>query len=364
VTSLLAKLAKCILLENPRNCCSIALPETCESSKSGANLILIPFSPVIDPMTPEAAPLHDPTTTTLAAGDLTAVFLPAHGMLGASLRHKGVEILRRLDDLEAAAAKGSTAGIPFLYPWANRLAAARYKKAGPEVVLDPTSPLLHFDANGLPIHGIPWSRLKWTVIETRPDSVTAGLEWSRAELLAVFPYRHRLAMRASLQADGLTIETMVQAGDGPVPVSFGFHPYVGVPGLPRADWHLTLPAMRRLELDARGIPTGNETPFAGLDAPLGDRGFDDGFALADDLSTLSISGAGHRISVELIEGFTNTQVYAPQDKDFIALEPMTAPTNALISGEGLRLVVPGARFRATFRICVRADAQLHACPPK
>jgi len=311
-------------------------------------------SPQISSQT--ANPLKDPSAATLSAGDLEACFLPSYGMLGVSMRHKGVEILRRLDDLEIAAAKGSTAGIPFLYPWANRLAAARYTKAGPEVVLDPTSPLLHFDANGLPIHGIPWSRLKWTVIETRPDSMTAGLDWSRADLLAVFPYRHRLAMRASLQADGLTIETTVQAGDGPVPVSFGFHPYIGVPDLPRADWHLTLPAMRRLELDARGIPTGNETAFAGLDAPLGDRAFDDGFALRDDSATLSISGAGRRISVELIEGFQNTQVYAPQGKDFIALEPMTAPTNALISGEGLRLVVPDAQFRATFRIHVQATS--------
>ena len=40
---------------------------------------------------------------TLVAGDLQAVFLPDHGMLGASLRYKGVEILRRVEDLEAAA---------------------------------------------------------------------------------------------------------------------------------------------------------------------------------------------------------------------------------------------------------------------
>ncbi len=57
--------------------------------------------------------LKDPTARTLLAGDLEAVFLPAHGMLGASLRHRGVEILRCVEDLEAAAAKGSSAGIRF-----------------------------------------------------------------------------------------------------------------------------------------------------------------------------------------------------------------------------------------------------------
>jgi hypothetical protein len=35
---------------------------------------------------------------------------------------------------------------------------------------------------------------------------------------------------------------------------------------------------------------------------------------------------------------------------------MTAPTNALASGRGLRVVEPGGRFRAAFRIRVDADA--------
>jgi aldose 1-epimerase len=300
-------------------------------------------------------PLDDPSAVSLAAGDLEARLLPSFGMLGVSLRHRGAEILRRLDDLEAAAVKGSTAGIPFLYPWANRLAAARYQKAGPQVILDPKSPLLHFDDNGLPMHGVPWSRLKWDVIEIRQDALTAKLDWSSPERLAVFPYHHHLTMTALLQPGGLAIATTVHAGDRPVPVSFGFHPYIGIPGLPRPEWRLCLPALRRLGVDKNGIPTGAEDAFGGLDAPLGDRNFDDGFALRDEQAVLSISGAGRRIAVELLEGFTHTQVFAPKDKDFVALEPMTAATNALISGDGLRLVVPGRKFRATFCMSISTD---------
>src|SRR5208337_312883 len=83
--------------------------------------------------------LSDPSARTIVAGDLEAVFLPGHGMLGASLRHRGAEILRRVDDLEAAAAKGSSAGIPLLHPWANRLVGPRYHAAGREVELDLSS---------------------------------------------------------------------------------------------------------------------------------------------------------------------------------------------------------------------------------
>ena len=300
--------------------------------------------------------LNDPSAHTLVAGDLEAVFLPGHGMLGASLRHRGMEMLRRVEDLDGAAASGSTAGIPLLHPWANRLSGFRYRAAGREVNLDPSSPLLHLDAHGLPMHGVPWCRLAWELTEARQDFLAARLEWTRGDLLTVFPFRHRLEMAATLGSDGLTIETALVAGPGgPVPVSFGFHPYFGLPDFPRAQWRLELPTMRRLVLDPRGIQTGDEVPFDGLDAQLGELAFDDGFALMAEQASFSIAGAARRITVEFLEGYLYAQIYAPKDKDYIALEPMTAPTNALTSGRGLRLVKSGEQFRAVFRICIDAS---------
>lgn len=299
--------------------------------------------------------LQDPSARSLVAGDLEAIFLPSHGMLGASLRHRGVEMLRRVDDLGTAAVKGSAAGIPLLHPWANRLAGPGYRVAGQAVELDPRSPLLHLDENGLPIHGVPWSRLEWAVVEALPDRIAARLEWTRSELLAVFPFPHRLELAATLRPDGLTLETTLIAGqDGPVPASFGFHPYLGLPGLARAKWRLELPPMRRLVLDSRNIPTGAEAAFPGFDASLGERHFDDGFALLEERATFALAGAGRRVAVELLHGYRYAQVFAPQGQNCVALEPMTAPTNALTSGRGLRLVAPGEALRAAFRI--RIDA--------
>jgi aldose 1-epimerase len=54
--------------------------------------------------------------------------------------------------------------------------------------------------------------------------------------------------------------------------------------------------------------------------------------------------------VELLAGYRYAQVFAPKDKDYIALEPMTAPASALTSGHGLRFLPPGERFQAAFRI--------------
>ena len=297
----------------------------------------------------------DQSFRTLVAGDYSAVFLPAQGMLGASLRYRGIEVLRHVEDLESAAMKGSTAGIPLLYPWANRLDGFHYSAAGKAVELDRTSRLLHFDQNALPIHGVPWARLAWKVSRHTDAVLVAHLDWDTSELLAIFPFTHRVMMQVTLDDTGLTIETTVIAGsETSVPISFGFHPYIGLP-LPREQWQLTMPSMRRLVLDPHQIPTGKEETFGGFNAELGEHDFDDGFALATDQAMFAIVGAGCRINVELLAGYLFVQVYAPKDQSCIAVEPMTAPTNALVSGEGLQVIPPSGRYRAAFRIAVTAS---------
>ena len=295
----------------------------------------------------------DSFACTLATGDLTAVFLPGRGMLGVSFRHRGAELLRRVDDLEVAAQKGRTAGIPLLHPWANRLAGFQYRAAGRRVELDRSSPLLHLDDRGLPMHGVPWSLLAWDVIKAGSDRLVARLEWSRSDLLAIFPFRHRLEMTATLASDCLTLETtLIAAADSPVPVTFGFHPYIGLPNLPRAEWRLQLPAMRHFVLDRAGIPTGVEEAFGPFDSRLDNLHFDDGFAVPEERATFSLTGADRRITVEFLGGYRYVQIFAPKGKDLIAVEPMTAPTNALVSGRGLTFVDPGGQFQAVFQLRV------------
>ena len=194
--------------------------------------------------------------------------------------------------------------------------------------------------------------LQWVLTDAGEDHVAARLEGRRCSS-GTFPFRHHLELAATISPDGLTIETTLVAGsEGPVPVSFGFHPYLCLPETSRANWQLELPTMRKLVLDKVGIPTGDEEPLGGFNAQLGERSFDDGFALIDERASFSVAGGARRISVDFLEGYRYMQVFAPGDKDYIAIEPMTAPTRALTSGRSLRIVDPGERFRAVFRIRV------------
>ena len=155
------------------------------------------------------ANMSSSSTHILTAGDLQATFWPAAGMLGASFRFGGVELLRRVDDLDAARIKGSTAGIPLLYPWANRLGGLQYRAAGHQVSLDSCSPRLHFDDHKLPMHGVPWCQLQWNVVLNYPDALTARLDWLSRELLAIFPFPHHVEIAVRLRPVALEIQITV-----------------------------------------------------------------------------------------------------------------------------------------------------------
>jgi aldose 1-epimerase len=199
-------------------------------------------------------------TVTLAAGDLDASFAPRAGMAGVSLRHADEELLDRGAGLRAYVERGAVMGVPLLHPWANRLAGFDYAVDGRTVRLPDGPPLVRCEEHGLPIHGLLGGSPHWRVRSATTTSLSTALAFDAyPELLAAFPFPHTVALDVGLDPGGLTIATTVTAtGDVPVPVAFGFHPYLRLPGVPRSTWRVGLPARRYLFADARAIPTGHD----------------------------------------------------------------------------------------------------------
>jgi aldose 1-epimerase len=289
-------------------------------------------------------------TITLAAGGLEAAFVPGAGMVCCSLRHDGEELLAQNDGLAEYAATGATMGIPLLHPWANRLGGWSYRALGRAV--DVRGAPVAVDEHGLPIHGVlPGA---WRVADSGADSVTADLEFGPGSGgFQAFPFPHRLRLRARLGAGGLRVETVVLAVDGPVPVAFGFHPYLTLPGVPRDRWHVRLPVRRHLVLDERQVPSGGAEAVSPYEGPLAGHAFDDGFDCLAEPPEFVVAGGGRRLEVCFEEGFPVAQVFAPPARGFVCFEPMTAPTNALRSG-AFRTAAPGAPYAAAFTLSVAA----------
>jgi aldose 1-epimerase len=313
-----------------------------------------------------AADGYDSIVIESSGSELHAAFVPRAGMVCCSLRHRGVELLAQRSGVRAYAQRGATMGIPLLYPWANRLAGLRYPGPGGEVQLDPTDPLLKLDQNGLPIHGaiaglLPWELLEQPVAEADrsvADRVHARLAWRSAELLAIFPYPHTVELRASVVGARLTIATTVRADGGcDLPVSFGFHPYLTIADTYRRDWRIELPVASRLLLDERMIPTAAGPPLEPRHFRLADGDWDDALTGLEQPAAFSASADERRIDVEFCDGFSHAQIYAPSGENFICFEPMTAPTNALVSREGLQVLAAGDAFHATFAISVAHAAR-------
>jgi aldose 1-epimerase len=295
-------------------------------------------------------------TLSSSGSELRAEFAPGAGMIGCSLVHDGDELLDMGAGLAEYARTGAPAGIPFLHPWANRLAAFDYSFAGETVRLDPGSPLILRDDAGLPIHGLLGACPHWRLdAGAGGASLSAELDFgSHPELMAGFPFPHRLRLGVVLAGRELTIRTtLTPTSDVPVPVSFGFHPYLRLPDVPREQWEIELPVGRRLVFDQAMIPTGESEPVRFERAPLGDRVFDDGFAELDPGRPFVVAGAGRELKVEFNSGYPFAQVYAPAGSQFICIEPMTAPANALRKGgDTLPVVRAPETFVAEFTISV------------
>jgi aldose 1-epimerase len=161
-----------------------------------------------------------------------------------------------------------------------------------------------------------------------------------------------LVVRVGLSDRTLSVHTTVAATtDKPVPLCFGFHPYLQLPGVARGDWMVETPPLRQLALDGRGLPTGASAAQPAASQSLGDKAFDDGYDQVADGAVFALSGGGRRIEVAFDHGYPAAQIFAPSAEDLVCFEPMAAPTDALCRG-CYRSAQPGEPAVAQFSIRV------------
>src|SRR5262245_38989205 len=225
-------------------------------------------------------------------------------MLGASLTYQGDELLSLAG--VSTYRDGHQTGFPLLAPWANRLAKRQFRVAGVDVDLRRVK--LGTDENRLPIHGTLTAAAGWEIVKVEPGLLRARFDYgARDDLLKAFPFPHVLELAVRLSGDGLAVHTMLTAtGRRRVPVSFGWHPYFRVPGN-RRQWWLELPARRHLELDAKGIPTGRSNRESAERQRLGNRTFDDGYALGRDRQ-FALESAKRRLEIRFLATYPFGQI--------------------------------------------------------
>jgi aldose 1-epimerase len=237
-----------------------------------------------------------------------------------------------------------------LAPWPNRIDGGRYSFGGESFQLDLSEP-----TRGTAIHGLTrWAT--WQVTSHAANAVELGLD-----LLGHSGYPFCLQLRAGYRLTpdvGLEVTVAVHnPGSRTAPFGTGSHPYLlagsdGVDG-----WRLQLPASRWQPCDDRGIPAGEPQDVSGtpydfragraigaitLDHPLtGLRADADGRArarLAGPSADVELwAGPGYR----WLQVFTGDTLGPDARRRAIAIEPMTCPPDAFISGTDLLSIEPG-----------------------
>ncbi|MCB1169780.1 MAG: aldose 1-epimerase [Leptospiraceae bacterium] len=285
------------------------------------------------------APGEEELTSVYLAGpdeSIEAEICPEIGCTCFSLRFRGQELLHFPFNLNHYRVSGDLAGIPLLYPWANRLEANHFPYRGKEYSLEGES--IYRDGNGLPIHGLILKSSSWMLKDLNASRGFAralfefALE-NDAGMRSNFPFNQGLFLTFELGDDGLNIMLDIENRDrSSFPISPGFHPYFSLGQFARDEIRLSIPAKRSLRLNELYLPDGESIDVAERwpdhrDLILGNHKFDTIFCDMEEPS-LRLIRPDLTINVQLGSDFPVGIVYSPPDQGFVCLEPMTAPTNA------------------------------------
>ena len=253
-----------------------------------------------------------------------------------------------------------------LAPWPNRVRAGQWTLDGAPQQLDITEP-----ARGGALHGL----LQFTDYELRQRTDAAITLGTVIYPQHGWPFLLDSWVRYELAPDGLTVTHGVQNLSGArAPYATGTHPYLRVGDATIAELELTVPAGSYFEVDARLDPIGElsvDGTAYDVRTPrrVGELDFDTAFGRLAHADVAEGRGAsawltapdGSRTTLRQDVAWGYVQVFtthlfptAAGAIDAIAVEPMTAPPDALNSGQGLSWLEPGASWQGSWGLAYQA----------
>lgn len=269
-----------------------------------------------------------------------------------SYRYDGTDVLDGYaPDEMAPSGRGQ-----LLIPWPNRLHEGRYAWDGAEHRVPINEPDQQNAVHGL----VRWSA--WTAAQASGSEATMShVLWPQP----AYPFTLGLETVYALGEDGLTVTMRAtNLGDVDAPYGCGIHPYVTV-GTARIDEAL-------LEVPARSwLPTGPAQLPLGVE-PVDDTAYDfraqravgklrldhaftDLQRDARGRAAVRLAAPDRQVEVWMDEQFPYVQLFTgdtlaeDRRRRSMAVEPMTCPPNAFVSGEVVRLA-PGRTTTATWGI--------------
>lgn len=283
----------------------------------------------------------------LAAGDLRAAIAPGIGGAIASLRWKGIDLLRPTPAEAIAEKRVRLMACYPLVPYSNRIGHGRLRVGPRTYGLRP-----NFAPEPHAIHGVGWQRA-WRVAES--DSSSAVLALSQAPD-ADWPFRFTARQSFALDGSGLIASLeILNEDDAAFPAGLGFHPFFPAPKGTRLrtrwdGWWV----LDDLKLPVSRGPVPPEADFSAGRAIDGWK-VDNPFYGWRREATLEYATHATRLSAS--EALDHAVAFAPGDgREFLALEPVSHTIDAFrlaadgVAGTGARMLAPGETWRVSMTI--------------
>ncbi|MBS2021373.1 MAG: galactose mutarotase [Deltaproteobacteria bacterium] len=270
----------------------------------------------------ETVTLEDPSS------QARAVVAPSRGGLITRWSVGGREVLFLDEASLVDLSKNVRGGVPILFPSPGKLAGGKYTRAG--------------RAGAMGQHGFA-RNLPWSVAAMGP-SCELRLE-ADASTVPMFDWDFALTYRVTLGPDTLRIDQVFEnrSADA-MPFACGFHPYFHVPQADKARTRVETKATRAFDnrhTQEITLPRGHDSlaridltqdevdlHLEDHDGPLGKSGC--ALVLAD----------GARVELTGSKELARWVIWTLAGKDFVCVEPWSAPADALNTGRSILEVAP------------------------
>ncbi|GBF80876.1 aldose epimerase [Aphanothece sacrum] len=224
-------------------------------------------------------------------------------------------------------------GVPILFPLCGNLPDNTYTHDSKTYTLKQ--------------HGFA-RELPWTVTGQGTDScasLTVNLK-SNNQTYSVYPFNFTVKFTYELDGKVLRIrQQYTNESDKTMPFSAGFHPYFFVPN--KAELYFDIPG--KSYQDQR---TKENFPFSGT-FDFEQEEIDVMFKpLSSASATMIDKQRSLKIDLTWSDFYSTFVFWTVKGKDFVCLEPWSAPRNSLNTGENLTELAPGETCEAVFTIRV------------
>ena len=241
-----------------------------------------------------------------------------------------------------------------LIPFPNRVENGRYTYNGKSYQLP-----INGDKHAM--HGLIYDKtLEVIDTKTDPNEALITLKYKHDGSLPGYPFKYDAIITYKLLKDhGFVCETNITNIDTiSFPIGDGWHPYFKTKG--KVDkLQIKIPSKYRLEVNEL-IPTGKMIPEKYHDSiMIGNTNYDTGFVLEEKEGRNATELYDRGLDLNLViwqetgkRKYNYLQIYIPDDRKSIAIEPMSCATNDFNNKIGLIVLEPGQSFKASYGVYI------------